>query len=187
MSVLRSRGCCRKDLTASFSHFPGFSRDQRQQRAVFLCFVANRFSNLNSRSAVCCHKKRAALFTQTYRCNLVVIGEAFFNRDSRSVQQRRRETGLANDLISASPPLKSYGACQGGRMDEICVSVHVSIPNSHPVLDQKIRLCHCSVCLSLQKACVASKCPLLQVCEQVACTDGLPVLANGCCVRQSVK
>ena len=105
-------------------------RSEATKSSVFLCFVANRFSNLDSRSAVCCHKKRAALFTQTHRFNLVVIGEPFFNGDSLRVEQCRREIALANDLISASPPLKSCSACQDGRMDEICVSVHVTIPNS---------------------------------------------------------
>lgn len=48
---------------------------------------------------------------------------------------------------------------------------------SHSILTKKSDCSICSVILLLLSS-VHNKCPLLQVCEQVACTDGLPVLAT---------
>lgn len=56
-------------------------RGNKEQR---YCYVTNRFPNLNSRSAVCCHKS-AALFTQTYRFSQVVTGKAFLGWESYGI------------------------------------------------------------------------------------------------------
>lgn len=149
-------------------------RGYKQRR---YCCVSNKFPNLKSRSAVRCHKS-AALFTQTSRLSQVVTGKAFSGWRAASTRKPIVKM-ISFQLLHL---VNCCGLCQADRMEEICACKRP--PQTLALFSPRnqIVLLFCF----LRPACnVASKCPLPQVCEQVAC--GLPDLATDCCVRLSVK
>lgn len=130
-----------------------------------------------------CDVTKVQLCLLRLQASQVVTRKAFSGWESWRAACRRKPTVK---MISFQPLhlVNRCGLCQDDRMEEICECKRR--PQTLALFSPRnqIVLLFCF----LRPACnVASKCPLLQVCEQVACADGLPDLAADCCVRLSVK